>query len=187
MQNNPLVRQFTTAATAIGAATVICCSPADIAAYILEHGYGPMLLPPGQSLQKLQLAELLRAGHAEIFDCDFRNKAPVAQAGITAANFALAASGSVVLESTREDIRLATTLPEKHFVILDPVKILPDEMAAVPTLRRFHKERPSHYLAYITGPSRTADIERVLTIGVHGPRELHILLLPNLSDDLLEL
>src|SRR5690606_27604636 len=96
-----------------------------------------------------------------------------AAAGVTGANFALADTGSVVLESTDEAIRLATTLPERHFVLLDPRKILPDGLAAAPILRRFHQHSERNFLAYITGPSRTADIERVLTIGVHGPRELH--------------
>ena len=50
-----------------------------------------------------------------------------------------------------------------------------------------HQRDPRNYVAYISGPSRTADIERVLTIGVHGPKELFILLVPGLSADLLEM
>jgi len=122
-----------------------------------------------------------------VIEGDLRPHAAAAAAGVTGANFALADTGSVVLESTAEAVRLATTLPERHFVLLDPAKILPDGPAAVPYLRRFRDASPRHFLAYISGPSRTADIERVLTIGVHGPRELHILLLAGLSDDFLEL
>jgi L-lactate dehydrogenase complex protein LldG len=105
---------------------------------------------------------------------------------LTGANFGIAATGTVVLESTDEAVRIATTLPEKHFVLLDPRKILATADEAVPLLGDFHKQMPQAYLAYISGPSRTADIERVLTIGVHGPAELHILLLEGLSEDLME-
>jgi len=49
--------------------------------------------------------------------------------------------------------------------------------------RKLNQQHPTTYLAYITGPSRTADIERVLTIGVHGPKELHILLCDTCGDD----
>ena len=95
-------------------------------------------------------------------------------------------TGTVVLESTDETVRITTTLPEKHFVLLDPRKILATADEAVPLLNDFHQQLPQAYLAYITGPSRTADIERVLTIGVHGPAELHILLLEGVSEDLME-
>jgi L-lactate dehydrogenase complex protein LldG len=98
----------------------------------------------------------------------------------------MADSGTVVLESTDESIRLATTLPETHFVIVDPEKILEDNLSAVAPMTQMHMGDDPKFVAYITGPSRTADIERVLTIGCHGPRELHILLVNNVSSDLME-
>jgi L-lactate dehydrogenase complex protein LldG len=92
----------------------------------------------------------------------------------------------VVLESTDEEIRLATTLPEIHFIIVDPTKILIDNLAAAGPMTAFHQGNDPKFIAYITGPSRTADIERVLTIGCHGPREVHILLVEGISSDLME-
>ena len=82
---------------------------------------------------------------------------------------------------------MATTLPPKQFALLDPKKIVADGLEAVNPLRQLHQRDSRNYVAYVTGPSRTADIERVLTIGVHGPKELFILLVPGLSDDLLEM
>ncbi len=177
---------FRAAAEKVGSAVVPCPGPEDIVNYLLARVRGPLLLPPCASLQRLDLNQRLREAGARVVAADFRCHAPAAAAGLTGANFAIAATGTVVLESTAEPLRLATTLPPVHFVLLDPRKIVADSSAAVPLLRRFHEQLPQTYLAYITGPSRTADIERVLTIGVHGPKELHILLYEGVSDDFME-
>ena len=181
-----LIDGFTEAARRVGAEVMVAETAEAAATYVREKAGGRVLLPPSASLSRLGVGEMLRNAGAEVVEGDFRSKAPCAAAGVTGANFALADTGTVVLESTAEAVRLATTLPERHFVFLDPGKILPDGLAAVPWLRRFNERLPRNYLAYITGPSRTADIERVLTIGVHGPGELHILLLAGMSEDFLE-
>jgi len=178
---------FVEVARKVGAEVTACAGIDDAVAYIAERAAGSILLPAFASGERQGLGERLRAAGCTVIEGDLRPHAASAAAGVTGANFALADTGSVVLESTVEAVRLATTLPERHFVLLDPAKILPDGPAAVPYLRRFREASPRHFLAYISGPSRTADIERVLTIGVHGPRELHILLLAGLSDDFLEL
>lgn len=187
MSQDELRQQFVQVAGKIGAEVVEFAEIAGAIAYIAERAGGPLLLPPFASSQREGLGEKLRLAGCQVVEGDLRPQAASAAAGVTGANFALADTGSVVLESTAEAIRLATTLPERHFVLLDPAKILPDGPAAVPWLRKFREASPRHFLAYISGPSRTADIERVLTIGVHGPRELHILLLAGLSGDFLEL
>jgi L-lactate dehydrogenase complex protein LldG len=181
-----LVEQFCQAATRAGALTVRCVSAEAAIAYILRHAGGSIVLPDCPAALQLNLAERLRAQGGKVICGDLFQAAPTAAAGITGANFALADTGTVVLESTSQAVRLASTLPERHFVLLNPHKILPDHMSAVPLLRRLHSRQSPDFIAFITGPSRTADIERVLTIGVHGPRELHILLLDELSDDFLE-
>lgn len=153
--------------------------------YIADQAAGTVLLPHQESLERVGLPAALKQ-QAEILTSFDRNQAEQAAAGVTGANFAIAETGSIALESTDETVRLATTLPTRHFVLLDPGKIVTDGQAAIPHLRKLHDKSPQTFIAYITGPSRTADIERVLTIGVHGPKELHILLLENLSDDFLE-
>lgn len=186
MPNKTNIDRFTTAATTVGATVTTIQSAAEAATYMAEQVEGEIILPPSSSLERLGLAEELVKLDVGLIRDEFRARGAQAAAGVTGANFAIAETGSVVLESTPEATRLASTLPEKHFVLLDPTKIIADGFDAVPLLRRFHQEQPRNFLAYLTGPSRTADIERVLTIGVHGPRELHILLLEGLSDDPLE-
>jgi L-lactate dehydrogenase complex protein LldG len=95
---------------------------------------------------------------------------------LTVADWGIAATGSLVLNSISEDLRLATMLAETHVAVLPLSRLQPDSLALEDELQRLMASPPS-YLAFITGASRTADIERVLTIGVHGPGELHILLL----------
>lgn len=180
------IEQFTVAARKVGAEVHQVKDSAEVSSYVQARVNGPLLISPCASLSRAGFPDLLNGGNVEVVEKDFRTHGAEAVAGLTGANFAFAETGTVVLESTNESVRIATTLPEKHFVLLDPRKILASADNAVPLVERIHKDMPQAYLAYITGPSRTADIERVLTIGVHGPAELHILLLDGLSEDLLE-
>lgn len=177
------MEQFIQAARNVGAEVLALSSLQDVATYIATRTEGSVLLPESPSLQRAGLPALLKSAGVDLVDTDFRARGAAAAAGLTGANFGISATGTVVLESTAEDVRIATTLPEIHFVVLDPRKLLATAEEAVPLLEDFHRRLPQAYLAYITGPSRTADIERVLTIGVHGPAELHILLLEGLSND----
>lgn len=182
-----MLNQFVEALKKVGGQVTEVADIGEVAAYITAHVTGAILLPPQPSLQRTGLAAALEKDGAAVIKDSWREQGPHASAGVTGVNFALADTGTLVLDSTAEALRLSTTLPERHFALLDPGKILADSLAAVPYLRGFHERAPRNYLAYITGPSRTADIERVLTIGVHGPRELHVLLMPGLSSDFYEL
>jgi L-lactate dehydrogenase complex protein LldG len=75
------------------------------------------------------------------------------------------------------DKRLVSTLPPLHIALVSASAVLP----GLPALIERVDPRESAYLAFITGPSRTADIERVLTIGVHGPARLIIILVDDVE------
>lgn len=182
-----MLNQFAEALKKVGGQVAEVATAREAAAYIAGRINGTVLLPQQSSLERAGLAAALEAEGLTVVKDSWHEHAPAAGAGVTGVNFALADTGTLVLDSTAESLRLATTLPERHFALLDPRKIVADSLAAVPYLRGFHERAPRNYLAYITGPSRTADIERVLTIGVHGPRELHVLLMPGLSADFYEL
>jgi len=81
-----------------------------------------------------------------------------------------------VLDSSSEDLRLATMLSETHIAVLPLSRLRATSTDLEAELNRL-AQAPPRYLSFITGASRTADIERVLTLGVHGPLELHLLLL----------
>ena len=73
-----------------------------------------------------------------------------------------------VVRGTNEDIRLATMLPETSVLLIRRSTILPGNENSAEVLQVLRQGR-TEFLAFISGPSRTADIERVLTLGVHGP------------------
>ena len=95
--------------------------------------------------------------------------------GVTRVDFGIAETGTLVLNSDSEETRLSTMLCETHVAILDEGKIRETALSMADELNDLVKH-PSSYTAFITGASRTADIERVLALGVHGPLELIILL-----------
>ncbi|SDP07196.1 LutC/YkgG family protein [Desulforhopalus singaporensis] len=96
--------------------------------------------------------------------------------GISMADFGIAETGTLVLSCPQEDHRLISMICDYHICIVRAQNMCRDSFAAARQLAKFTHATPN-YTAFITGPSRTADIERVLTIGVHGPLELHILIL----------
>jgi L-lactate dehydrogenase complex protein LldG len=93
---------------------------------------------------------------------------------ITNAEFGIADTGTLVIDSWDMDKRLATMIADVHIAILPEAYIVATSADLIPDLDKLLSES-SGYLAFVTGASRTADIERELVIGVHGPLELHIL------------
>lgn len=187
MSENPIKELFIEKARLAGAVVRECSDLSEAVDYMHSVTDGPVALPAFHSSRHHDLAGKLESGGCPLLTGNLRPAIPDAAVGITGANFGIAETGTVVLESTPEDIRLASTLPPKHIVLLDQGNILRTSLEANPLLRRFQEGKSASYLAYITGPSRTADIERVLTIGVHGPKELHILLMKDFCDDPMEM
>ena len=106
-----------------------------------------------------------------------RESAAEARFGISQMEWALADTGSLAQNSTAIEQRLVSSLSTIHIALVPTSGILPD----MPALLAKVNPRECAYLAMITGPSRTADIERVLTIGVHGPERLVIIFVDELG------
>lgn len=95
---------------------------------------------------------------------------------VTMADAGIAETGTLVLRSRDEELRIATMVAEVHVAILPVSAIRATSQDMEPLLQEWMRDPPD-YTAFITGASRTADIERVLALGVHGPLELHIVFL----------
>lgn len=95
--------------------------------------------------------------------------------GVTSATAGLAESGSLVLEHSGGNLRLASLLPRVHVALLPTTKIsysLRDWMTRHPEI-----VARSANLVVVSGPSRTGDIEQALNLGVHGPAQVHVVLI----------
>lgn len=115
------------------------------------------------------IAEIESAG-IRVYSESLREKAPVVGAGVTELNWAIAELGTMVQIGTDVNQRLASSLPPIHVALIQTSRLLP---TLTETLKILHSlPQIPGFVGLITGPSRTADIERVLTIGVHGPEQL---------------
>lgn len=125
-----------------------------------------------ERLRQLRVAEMLRACDVEIIPHD-ADKQTMAHAdlGITEANFLLPETGTVGLLSSADKPRSVSLLPRAHLVIAHRNALRADLHQV------FAQAKSENYLVFVTGPSRTADIEMVLTIGVHGPKSYSLWIL----------
>ena len=120
-------------------------------------------------LEELGIAEMLRtweiqmipplADQRQLAECDL---------GITSADAALPETGTLLLRTLPEQPQLVSLLPRVHLAIFRPAVLCADLHQA------FELARNDQHSVLISGASRTADIEKVLTIGVHGPKVLYV-------------
>jgi L-lactate dehydrogenase complex protein LldG len=100
--------------------------------------------------------------------------------GLTGTDYAVAETGSVVVVPRQGLSRLVSVVPPVHLALVRPLDVV-STLDDVFLLRRLDFYRNGgdmgSYLNFITGPSRTADIEQTLVVGVHGPKEVHLVLL----------
>jgi Fe-S oxidoreductase len=106
-----------------------------------------------------------------------------ADIGISGANLAVAESGTLVIVSNEGNVRLATTLPPVHIALVTAekfVETLEEATVLIKTLTVASAgKKLTAYVSFITGPSSTTDIEKENIVGVHGPLEVHIIILDN--------
>ena len=99
------------------------------------------------------------------------------QAGISWAAFAIAETGAIVEFATDDSMRLVTSLPLVHISFLRASDLISTLTEAAAPIRSFYEENSLNAtVSFISGPSRTADIEMRLILGVHGPAETHAII-----------
>ena len=120
-------------------------------------------------LNQLGIAKILQTLGVELVSPN-ANKHEMSKCdlGITEADFILPETGTMALYSSAEKPRAVSLLPRVHLAIVTPAALRAD-MHQI-----FAEAKDSNYLVFITGPSRTADIELTVTLGVHGPKNLYV-------------
>ncbi|KJS19761.1 MAG: hypothetical protein VR72_17540 [Clostridiaceae bacterium BRH_c20a] len=103
-----------------------------------------------------------------------RNLIERAQFGVSQFDLGIAELGTIVQDAESVHKRLVSMLPPTHLAIISTKTIIDTFAASLEVIEKVYNGEPSNFIAFVTGPSKTADIERVLTIGVHGPGRLII-------------
>jgi L-lactate dehydrogenase complex protein LldG len=179
---DPLARFQAELSAAGGRAYLVADAPAAVAqviALIQARNARRILVGRGDVLDRLALPERLRTLGLEVTITDdlpaegVKEKLFAADLGVSGAYALVAETGSVVVASAPAEPRSLSLLPPVHVVVADRRQLLPDLFDLFASLAL---PLPS-CLTVVTGPSKTGDIELRLVTGVHGPGEVHVVLL----------
>ena len=181
MQNQDLIQQMREKAAVVQAIVSEINTIEDALQYTVDLTKKQRGLTVAATGLKSDEQDLLKnkceASGLRLLEFPLRPHAGEIHTSLTPVDWGIAETGTLVLDSSSEDVRIATMLAETQVAVLPVSKIKPDSVALENEMNAILKTDTSSYYAFITGASRTADIERVLAIGVHGPQELHILIM----------
>lgn len=96
------------------------------------------------------------------------------QVGITGCEFLVARTGSVIISSQGQSGRQMNIFPPIHVVIAKKEQLVEFPEDGLVSLQKKYGEALPSLISFVSGPSRTADIEKTLILGAHGPKELHV-------------
>lgn len=158
-----VVHQVATPEAAIAAILAMIDKDTTISSWDLAH------IPIPGLAKALDKANIARVGQDD-----------AVRVGLTGVAAALAATGSVVVMSGNGRYRAASLLPPIHIAVVTASQIVPDLESwwSQQRAQGLEKTRRSSNIVVITGPSRTADIAMQLVMGMHGPKTVHIVLVP---------
>jgi L-lactate dehydrogenase complex protein LldG len=117
-----------------------------------------------------------------ISNYDDREKFLKSEATVTCCEYLIARYGSIVVSSKQPSGRRANVYPKLHIVIATTDQIVSDIKDALKGLKKKYETQFPSMISVITGPSRTADIEKTLVMGAHGPKELYVFLLDEVKN-----
>ncbi len=149
-----------------------------ITGFVREKGADSFSIWETEYIRSLGIKESLEGGGLAVKSAENKAGIALSRVGITEADYAIADTGTLVLLSGPERPRGVSLIPPVHLAIVRKENILSDIGELFDILNKLYEDPECIPVCttFITGPSRTADIELNLTMGVHGPKELHVLI-----------
>jgi L-lactate dehydrogenase complex protein LldG len=142
---------------------------ATLQSFILEKDWGLLFCQDPKIHHLLKAAGIPFESHTEVI-LD-------ARIGITRCEYLIARLGAVMVSSRLCLGRKITVYPEIHLVLAYTSQLVPDLKQALSNLKKKYRDNFPSMVSLISGPSRTADIEKTLVMGAHGPKELYVFLI----------
>lgn len=161
---------------------IVCADMDEAAAQLLkiakEDSWKTLGLHHGELTSSLASRLPSDLGRLFVDDGYDKNALEAADAGLTECELLVAQTGSVCVTGPSSGGRVLSVLPPHHIVIARRSQLVTDLTEAYASLAAKYRDAYPSMISFITGPSRTGDIERILVLGAHGPKRLTILLLP---------
>ncbi|RLD81843.1 MAG: hypothetical protein DRJ15_03235 [Bacteroidetes bacterium] len=151
---------------------VYCSDDAEFAETlqsVMAQNHWPSVHCIDEGLQKLLIPSGVQVTDN---DEDFDNM----KTGLTRCEYLIARLGSVMVSSAHTSGRRMNVFPEVHLVYALASQLVPDLKDALKAMKEKYGQDLPSMINLITGPSRTADIEKTLVMGAHGPKELYVFL-----------
>ena len=139
-----------------------------------REGWESVAFPADSEIRGLLTG--VSVGKLEVSRSTVKTDLEKVSAGITGCDALIAQTGSVLLTAKSGGGRALSVLPVHHVVVATYSQLVPDLPAAFELLEKKYAPNFPSFMTFITGPSRTGDIERVLVLGAHGPRKLTVIL-----------
>ena len=177
MTDAPAVERFAEAARSAGAVVSVVASAQEmqrtIGEILLQEQATRVVVSPAAAATPLRAdVAVATTGASQDVDSPFD-----ADAGITTADFGLADTGTLVLLASPDQHRLDSLAPAVHIALLGAERLVANLEELFERLVNMSAFDASSAITFIRGPSRTADIELTLSVGVHGPKRVYVVVL----------
>lgn len=169
------IESFVCALQALNGKTLVASSPQEALDYTARLAEGKNVVASNAPYLRDCGITALPNVQTDFTDRDeLRAACATADLGISSADYALADTGTLVMISSAKEARMVSLLPPVHLAIIPRDRLLSGLDDLFTVLPQPAEQTSS--MVFITGPSRTADIEQILVRGVHGPGEIHVVI-----------